>query len=504
MPGEQVVNSCFCCNYKELDKKIESLITKYDVDTIFAESVGSCTDIVATIFNPLLQFRPQLQVTVSTFADAQLLYFLLKDKLKDNKNLFDDDVKYIYYKQIEEAGVIVVSKADLISNQQLEELKQIMHGNYKDKIIHYQNSFNIKNIQEWLKLLNDSKPGIALQSLKIDYDIYGSGEAKLAWLDQEVEINSIDNNAIESTVSLINSIFYKIKEYDYSIGHLKFLINNDTKVSFTAATPVNYAYEVKSPKASAATLLINARVQTTPEMLSKIVSDAIKEEEIKSICKIVVRSLSSFKPGYPKPTYRIPKVSSPTPVPVINIINENSLLLIEEFIQSINKTGAAAYRISIEELVRLYHKSGPGIENILNTLPEFGLVNVEEIDEIDTTEFQNVYQIWVRGVLGLAENGAIWLEKSSIINRLFPFICEHLIIVLDVNMIVADMQQAYAKIKINKEEYGVFLAGSSRTADTKEWLVVGAHSAMSLIVYLIDPQFREEQKPANCSSACCC
>ncbi len=76
LPGEQVVNSCFCCNYLELDRKIESLIKTHNVSTIFAESVGSCTDLVATIFNPLLQFRPQLQVTVSTFADAKdVVYF---------------------------------------------------------------------------------------------------------------------------------------------------------------------------------------------------------------------------------------------------------------------------------------------------------------------------------------------------------------------------------------------------------------------------------------------
>ncbi len=129
-----------------------------------------------------------------------MLYILLKD----NECIFHEDVNYIYYKQIEEAGVIVASQVDLISANQLEELKQRMLEKYKDKIIHYQNSFDMKNIEEWLKLLDHFKLGTALQSLEIDYDIYGSGEAQLAWLDQEVELSSVYNNAIENTVCLIN------------------------------------------------------------------------------------------------------------------------------------------------------------------------------------------------------------------------------------------------------------------------------------------------------------
>src|SRR4051812_2438128 len=49
LPAEQVGNSCFCCNYNKLDEKINSLIKTYNPDIIFAESVGSCTDLVATV-----------------------------------------------------------------------------------------------------------------------------------------------------------------------------------------------------------------------------------------------------------------------------------------------------------------------------------------------------------------------------------------------------------------------------------------------------------------------
>jgi G3E family GTPase len=89
IPNRQVINGCFCCNYDSLDENIESLIKTNDPDVIFAESVGSCTDIVATVMKPLQQFKKDIAVTVSTFADARLLHMLFIE----NKQLFNDEVK---------------------------------------------------------------------------------------------------------------------------------------------------------------------------------------------------------------------------------------------------------------------------------------------------------------------------------------------------------------------------------------------------------------------------
>ena len=151
IPNRQVVNGCFCCNYNKLDQSINSLITTNKPDIIFAESVGSCTDIVATVMKPLFNFYPEVQVTFSTFADVRLLRILLKG----NAQIFDESVRYIYFKQLEEAGVIVVSKIDLIDKETLEEIQQIMNEKYGDKILLYQNSLDQMSIQQWLHVLDN-------------------------------------------------------------------------------------------------------------------------------------------------------------------------------------------------------------------------------------------------------------------------------------------------------------------------------------------------------------
>ena len=89
----------------------------------------------------------------------------------------------------------------------------------------------------------------------------------------------------------------------YSIGHLKFLINGAIKISFTTNT--QEAATIKIEPSALAVILINIRVQTGPEIIQQLIAAAVKEVETQSGCKIIVNSLSAFQPGYPRPTYRL-------------------------------------------------------------------------------------------------------------------------------------------------------------------------------------------------------
>jgi Ni2+-binding GTPase involved in maturation of urease and hydrogenase len=302
IPGRQVGNGCFCCNYDKLETEIRSLVETDHPGLIFAESVGSCTDIVATVIKPLLKYHPDAGLSFSTFADARLLHMLLNGKAAP----FDEKVRYIYYKQLEEAGIIVISKIDLISDALLEEVKLIMQEKYPGKTVLYQNSLDPAGIDQWLQASDQYQAVHTLRSLEIDYDIYGAGEARLAWLDQELEIYSVENNAWQNATTLINRIYKKITEKHWPIGHLKFIVDGETKISYTSGAEAEMTGELINKKASgSATLLINARVQTEPEQLATLISDAINETEAGSACKIIIGMVSYFQPGYPKPTHRI-------------------------------------------------------------------------------------------------------------------------------------------------------------------------------------------------------
>lgn len=113
----------------------------------------------------------------------------------------------------------------------------------------------------------------------------------------------------------------------------------------------------------------------------------------------------------------------------------------------------------------------------------------KEIDKTNASENPEAIETGtVKGLIGVAENGAIWIDVDSLSDRAIPFICQHLAIVLPINNIVPTMHHAYAKIDVAAQGFGVFIAGPSKTADIEQSLVTGAHGARSLMVYLIKDQ----------------
>lgn len=137
----------------------------------------------------------------------------------------------------------------------------------------------------------------------------------------------------------------------------------------------------------------------------------------------------------------------------------------------------------LEEEIINERKKGYLVLNAINKSAE------EEIrinSSQTATELEPLHKAYIKASIGVAENGAVWIKESQMINRLLPFICQHLIIVLEREKIVSTMHHAYQQINTFEEGFGVFLAGPSKTADIEQSLVIGAHGARSLTVYLID------------------
>jgi G3E family GTPase len=299
VPERQVVNGCFCCNYGQLDAGIHALITQEHTDIIFAESVGSCTDMVSTVLKPLLQLRPGTAVTLSAFADIRLLQLVLQNRA----GMLDKTVRYIFSKQLEEAGIIVVNKIDLAGDQQLQWVKSFMEEKYPDAIILYQQALNKAGLQQWLDTIDVYNNAGSPRSLQVDYDIYAAGEAKMAWVDQSITISTIHNNAMEVVSQLVNRLYELVKQARYAIGHMKFLVNQSTKISCTFLDGPDIALPAFA--ADAASLLINLRVQAMPEAIQALLDKAITEISSSAGCDISVQHRAALQPGYPRPLHRL-------------------------------------------------------------------------------------------------------------------------------------------------------------------------------------------------------
>ncbi len=90
------------------------------------------------------------------------------------------------------------------------------------------------------------------------------------------------------------------------------------------------------------------------------------------------------------------------------------------------------------------------------------------------------------GALGVAENGAVWIEGRDLPHHALVVIPEHLVVALDARALVPDLHAAYARLDLAGDpRFGLFLAGPSKTADIEQSLVIGAHGARSCTVLLV-------------------
>lgn len=103
----------------------------------------------------------------------------------------------------------------------------------------------------------------------------------------------------------------------------------------------------------------------------------------------------------------------------------------------------------------------------------------------DPHSFEDVELAILSGHLAVAENGSVWLTEVCMGDRAIPFIVQHLALVVEKSSIVPTMYEAYESIGSLPYDFGVFIAGPSKTADIEQSLVFGAHGPKSLTIYLI-------------------
>ena len=90
----------------------------------------------------------------------------------------------------------------------------------------------------------------------------------------------------------------------------------------------------------------------------------------------------------------------------------------------------------------------------------------------------------IRGQLGVAENGAVWINEKDMQIRSLPFATAHLVLVLDRSKILPDLHEAYRQVDLEGSGFGVFIAGPSKTADIEQSLVIGAHGPIAHTILL--------------------
>ena len=103
----------------------------------------------------------------------------------------------------------------------------------------------------------------------------------------------------------------------------------------------------------------------------------------------------------------------------------------------------------------------------------------------DPHDLESIDFALLPGEFAVAENGAVWATDEGLPHRVVYFITQHLALVVRASEVIDNMHQAYERLAFSRRGFGVFISGPSKTADIEQSLVIGAHGARSLTVFLV-------------------
>lgn len=301
----EVAGSCFCCNFNGFTDAVKQV--SGGADYVLAEPVGSCADLSATILQPLKKYwSSQLLVApLTVLADPARL----ADILKGGQAGLHEDAAYIYRKQLEEADIIVVTKADTVDPDVLAALKADAEAAFPKSRVMAVSAVNGEGLDEWLSDVT-TRTDAGQRLLDIDYDRYAHGEAVLGWLNGTVMLHaqqSADWDAL--LASLADRLQDALTKESLAVGHVKIIAESGRDYAVANITGADRTLTVR-PGAGESTdlrLIINARVECSPEHLDDLVRNVLLGTIAGRYTDEVV-AWRYLQPGRPNPTHRFDQV----------------------------------------------------------------------------------------------------------------------------------------------------------------------------------------------------
>lgn len=302
---KEVAGSCFCCDFHAFEAACQSLI-ELGAEIILAEPVGSCTDLAATILQPLKERRPDIDVapfTVLVSPDH------VREALGESESKLHVNALYILRLQMAESDRLLLNKIDLLEAAEQAELIRLLRDAFPHRAVDEVSAQTGGGVHEWLdQVLAGGEAGAHV--VDVDYDRYAEGEAALGWLNAVIHLESTETDAdfLPPAIELMSTLHRILSKSESAVGHVKIVVEAGGEQR--TANLTNVKGEVLVPdqtplRGTEATLILNARVQAAAEFLESIVREIIARLSGPEM-RASTTEFRCLTPGRPQPTYRYP------------------------------------------------------------------------------------------------------------------------------------------------------------------------------------------------------
>ncbi|MAG13717.1 MAG: cobalamin synthesis protein P47K [Spirochaetales bacterium] len=301
---EEVAGSCFCCNFFGLLDATKALKDAAMADVLLAEPVGSCTDLAATLLQPLRElFSSEFRHSpLAVLADPWRLATVMGGGGGDLNRY----TAYVYRMQLEESDIIAVNKIDLLEEHAIADLRSNVKAEFPHARIRFLSARFGIGVDELLAEILESDAGEP-RIIDVDYDTYTKGELALGWFNGEfgIEISNTDPDWAKLCDDLLSGIQAGLVNANRSIGHLKLLLSSETGYIVGNVTSPSQPPDLRIEMpvhSQSALMILNARAELPPEQLESTIYTALNSLD-DGATSIEVKKTFCIRPGAPAPTY---------------------------------------------------------------------------------------------------------------------------------------------------------------------------------------------------------
>jgi hypothetical protein len=291
--ASEVAGGCFCCRFSDL-LAAASEVRAYQPDVIFAEPVGSCIDLSATIVQPLKAYhRGNYRVApITVVFDPKLAAQL-------HGGGAGSDIEYLFRNQIAEADILCATKFDLYPQRPA----------FPFPVDYALSARTGEGVEAWLDDLLSGRRFAGAQLLQVDYSRYAGAESALGWLNlyAKITLRSAASPAV-LVGPVLEDLEGRLTEAGIRIAHLKVFDRASSGFIKASICGNGEAAEVDgdllADPAREHEFALNLRAMAPPEQLSEMVSAVLKEIG----GKVEVSHQSAFRPAPPSPEHRFSTV----------------------------------------------------------------------------------------------------------------------------------------------------------------------------------------------------
>ncbi len=175
-----------------------------------------------------------------------------------------------------------------------------------------------------------------------------------------------------------------------------------------------------------------------------------------------------------------------SPLPDISMFKGNHNNVVQKYMDVFRSIGGKTFLVeNLDEVNALITEHFDINKRVITTLTDlsdrFELISAT----VDPHLYEDVELAIINAHFSVAENGAVWLTEDLMGQRIIPYICQHLAVVINAEKIVPTLHEAYDIIGLGNYGFGGFIGGPSKTADIEQALVLGAHGPLTMTVFIL-------------------